>query len=176
MLAARVAQRACVSHITAGLRRCDGAANHIRACTVAARLSHQVSNPDTRCASALPPPVRIYRLSHIRLLRAVLRVKIVQLTAGVGVLFPAAAVYFSGGSLTFAEGATVAAVMGGTMIAGSTLSWYCERIVGELSWLPAERALRVSTLTMWGERCDLDLPHQVLLAQGFAPTPAREYD
>ena len=57
-----------------------------------------------------------------------------------------------------------------------TLSWYCERIVGELSWLPAERALRVSTLTMWGERCDLDLPHQVLLAQGFAPTPAREYD
>ena len=44
------------------------------------------------------------------------------------------------------------------MALGVTVSWYCERFVQELSWRPSAEALRVSTLTMWGDRRDRDFP------------------
>ena len=114
-------------------------------------------------------PIRIYRLAQIRVLRALLRVKIVQLGLGVGVLLPALHVYASGGSLSLVEGGTLAAVVGGTLVAGGTISWYCERLVGEIAWLPASESLRISTLTMWGHRRDVEWRREHLIEQlGFA--------
>ena len=66
-----------------------------------------------------------------------------------------------------AEGAVVAAVSGGTIAAAGTMSWYCERIVGELTWRPVSRTLRVSTLTMFGDRRDVDLTAEELSSDGF---------
>ena len=114
-------------------------------------------------------PVRIYRLQGITLLRALLRVKILQLGGGVAVLLPTAQVISSGGLPTLAEGGVMAAIVGGTLVTGTTLSWYAQRIVGELAWLPERKALRVSTLTMWGERSDRELTADDLQRDGLAP-------
>ena len=117
-------------------------------------------------------PVKIYRLHGITLLRALLRVKVLQLGGGVAVVLPSAAIISNGGLPSFAEGALVAGVVGGTLVAGATLSWYAERIVGEIAWLPGSRELRVSTLTMWGERFDRHLSLDELRSDGLAvPAP-----
>lgn len=126
------------------------------------------------CTVTHDPPaaaLRLYRFSHIHLLRAALRVKVLQLGVGVGVLTPTASLMASGAGISLVEGATLAAIVGGTLAAGSTLSWYCERLVGELSWLPATQVLRVSTLTMWGHRKDRDFPASELLANGYTASP-----
>ena len=100
-----------------------------------------------------------------------LRVKVVQLGGGVAVLLPSASIISNGGLPSLAEGSMVAAVVGGTLVAGSTISWYAERIVGEMAWLPAQKALRVSTLTMWGERKDRDITADELLRDGLSSPP-----
>ena len=46
------------------------------------------------------------------------------------------------------------------------MSWYCERLIGELSWRC--NVLTVSTLTMWGERHDREYTADYLLSRGFA--------
>ena len=69
------------------------------------------------------PDNRLYKFSHIPLVRAVLRVKVLQLGVGVGVLLPTVSLVATGGSISLAEGATLAAIVGGTLAAGSTLSW-----------------------------------------------------
>jgi hypothetical protein len=96
---------------------------------------------------------------------------VLQLGGGVAVLLPTASVIANGGLPSLAEGGLLAAVVGGTLVAGGTLSWYVERVVGELAWLPRSRALRVSTLTMWGERHDRRLSLEELERDGFAPPP-----
>ena len=133
-----------------------------------------LASPRRALCAAAPPrdpaaPVRIYRLQQIALLRALLRVKVLQLGGGVAVLLPSATLISNGGLPSLAEGGLVAAIVGSTLIAGTTLSWYMERVVGELAWLPARKALRVSTLTMWGERHDRDLELNELLADGLSP-------
>ena len=154
----------------------------LRSLALRRSLSRQASRPlppllasprRALCAAAPPrdpaAPVRIYRLQQIALLRALLRVKVLQLGGGVAVLLPSATVISNGGLPSLAEGGLVAAIVGGTLIAGTTLSWYMERVVGELAWLPARKALRVSTLTMWGERHDRELELDELLADGLSP-------
>ena len=121
------------------------------------------STPDT--------PVRIYRLNQIKMLRAMLRVKVIQLGGGVAVLLPSASIISNGGLPSLAEGSMVAAVVGGTLVAGSTISWYAERIVGEINWLPKQKSLMISTLTMWGERRDRTLSLDELEADGLTPPP-----
>jgi hypothetical protein len=98
-------------------------------------------------------------------------VKVLQLGGGVAVLLPAASALSSGALPTAAEGGVLAAIVGGTVAVGSTLSWYCQRLVGELTWRPETRSLRISTLTMWGERKDDDISMQQLAEDGFAPAP-----
>ena len=64
-------------------------------------------------------------------------------------------------------------LVAGTVAVGASLSWYCERFVGELSWLPAQRAMRVSTLNVWGNRVDRDIPLAQLaevLSPSFVPS------
>lgn len=130
--------------------------------------------PDRRDAThrdathpAMCVPVRIYRFAHIRSLRALLRVKVLQLGAGVGVGFPVVTALSTGGLPTAAEGAAVAAIAGGTIAVGASLSWYCERLVGELNWLPKAQSLRISTLTMWGQRLDSDVSAEQLAQDGY---------
>lgn len=118
--------------------------------------------------------MNLYRFSHIRALRAALRVKVFHLAVPVAVGVPTMSVAAAGTLPSLAEGGMIAAVVGGTLVAGSTLSWYCERLVGELKWIPDgdEPTLRVSTLTMWGHRHDRDLPLSQLLSDGFITQPA----
>lgn len=130
------------------------------------------------CAAAPPPPsdpsapVRLYRFAHVRVLRALLRLKVLQLGVGVGVLYPAATLLARGDALTLFDGGVLAAVVGGTVVVGGTMSWYCERLVGEASWLPSERALRISTLSMWGARIDtVHGPDELARSGFFAPRP-----
>ena len=134
-----------------------------------------------RLSTASQPPLppshgqsedpRLYRFAHIRFLRALLRVKIFQLGTGLGVLLPTGAVLQGGAMPTLLEGGVVAAVVGGTIATGATLGWYCERLVGEVSWHPTSRILRLSTLTLLGERRDADFSLEQLLMDGFAPAP-----
>ena len=84
-------------------------------------------------------------------------VQVLQLGAGVGVLVPVASVLGSGVALSGSELGLLGGVVAGTVACGASMSWYCERFVGELSWQPAARALRVSTLSVWGSRTDRDI-------------------
>jgi hypothetical protein len=99
---------------------------------------------------------------------------VAQLGLGVGVVLPLYEVVQAGGpaALSLADGAMLGGIVGGTIIAGSTLSWYCERLAGEISWRPADASLRVSTLTMWGHRRDVDYSAAQLARLGFAALPA----
>mmetsp|Transcript_25474 Transcript_25474/g.38398 ORF Transcript_25474/g.38398 Transcript_25474/m.38398 type:complete len:124 (+) Transcript_25474:3-374(+) len=47
-----------------------------------------------------------------------------------------------------------------------SLSWYCRRLAGEISW--KEGTLRVSTLTMWGHRHDEYITEKRLSELGFS--------
>lgn len=116
-------------------------------------------------------PIRLYRFAHITALRALLRVKVVQLVGGVGIFIPVATLLQSGVMPTLADVSVVAATVVGTVAVAGSMSWYCERIVGELSWRPKNSALRVSTLTMWGHRRDVDFKVDELLADGFLQVP-----
>ena len=100
-----------------------------------------------------------------------LRVKIVQLVGGVGVFIPVATLLQGGVIPTLTDVSVVTATMVGTIGVAGSMSWYCERIVGELSWRPENSALRVSTLTMWGDRRDVDFKVDELLADGFLEVP-----
>ena len=74
---------------------------------------------------------------------------------------------------TAGQAAVLGGVVVGTITAGGSMSWYCQRLVGELSWRPAERVLRVSTLNVWGNREDRDVPVAQLaplLAPSFVPS------
>lgn len=148
-----------------------GSGRHARAASVAASsISPRDADPSaapTTDASDDQSSIRLYRFMYIKPLRAFLRVKAVQLVAGVGVALPVLSVFSSGAVPTLAEGATVAAVTGGTLVAAGTLSWYMERIVGELAWRPRTRSLVVSTLTMWGDRRDELITAEELAADGF---------
>ena len=64
----------------------------------------------------------------------------------------------SGAALSGSELGVMGGILAGTVACGASMSWYCERFVGELSWRPAARALRVSTLNVWGNRKDRDIP------------------
>jgi hypothetical protein len=119
---------------------------------------------------------RLYRFAHVKALSVLLRLKGLHLTAGVAVLLPAYSVVTSGGlgSLGVAEIATLLAVVTGTIGAGTTISWYCERIVGELSYRrktsSGPASLRISTLTMWGGRVDRDFKvAELVTREGFTP-------
>ena len=99
--------------------------------------------------------------------------QVLQLGAGVGVLFPVASVLGSGAALSGSELGVMGGILAGTVACGASMSWYCERFVGELSWRPAARALRVSTLNVWGNRKDRDIPVAQLaslLAPSFVPS------
>ena len=125
------------------------------------------------CAHTNGARVRLTTRSSGSSARAWPRVQVLQLGAGVGVLFPVASVLGSGAALSGSELGVMGGILAGTVACGASMSWYCERFVGELSWRPAARALRVSTLNVWGNRKDRDIPVAQLaslLAPSFVPS------
>ena len=158
----------CTAHASMRSSAACVRAPHRLLCTMQSKVSSAESAAASRGDSSdADAPVRLYRFGYILPLRALLRVKVVQLALGVGVVLPVLSVLASGTLPTLAEGAVVAAVSGGTIAAAGTMSWYCERIVGELTWRPVSRTLRVSTLTMFGDRRDVDLTAEELSSDGF---------
>lgn len=140
-----------------------------RFCTTSPTTS--AADPEPAASATAKDSTRLYRFAHVKALSALLRLKGLHLTAGVAVLLPAYSVVTSGGmgALGLAEVATLAAVVTGSVGAGGALSWYCERIVGEMSYQERAGLLRVSTLTMWGNRVDRDFDCDSLLRdEGFA--------
>lgn len=88
-------------------------------------------------------------------MRMVLRLKVLHLGVGLGVVFPASVVLLgSQGSASATELGLLASLAGGAIMAGASMSWYCERIAQQISWRAAEQVLEVSTLTMYGARRD----------------------
>ena len=98
--------------------------------------------------------VVLYRFAWIKSLRLLLRAKLLQLTAGVGICVPALQIYSAGGTLGLYDYGVIAAFSGGTIAVGSTLSWYARRFAGEIAFLPKSDQIEVSTLTMAGHRLD----------------------
>lgn len=164
-------QRHALLPTQASLRRLCSAGTKAAAPLTSA--PNQASKPPPPLPPLTQPPEPIYHFAYIRHLRMLLRFKVLQLGMGVSLVLPAMTVYESGGALTGSQVGLLAAVVGGTVAAGGSLSWYCQRLVGELSWRPDARALRVSTLNVWGHRENRDVPLALLpglLAPSFEPS------
>eukprot|EP00966_Prymnesium_polylepis_P225628 5219404-Prymnesium_polylepis.2 len=97
--------------------------------------------------------------------------QVLQIGVGFGVLLPAGSIVATSGQLTGTEVAFLAGLTGGALGLTRSLSWFCERLIGEISWRPAQRALRISTLTMWGNRRDRDYAEKDLMQLGFRDGP-----
>ncbi|XP_013883965.1 transmembrane protein 186 [Austrofundulus limnaeus] len=99
----------------------------------------------------------IYTLPHIKLLRALSRLKLLQ-TAITGVLLPPVYVmYFQGYVTFFLLGYTTGlALLAGVML--YTASHFVRRVVGMMYLDPSQSTLKVSHLTFWGKRRDFQLP------------------
>ncbi|XP_031720533.1 transmembrane protein 186 [Anarrhichthys ocellatus] len=99
----------------------------------------------------------IYTLPHIKLLRAVSRLKLLQ-TAITGVILPPVYILYLQGDvpLSLVSYATGLALFAAVML--YTASHFFRRIVGMMYLDPSQTTLKVSHLTFWGRRHDLYLP------------------
>src|SRR6056297_951008 len=100
-----------------------------------------------------PPPTLIYRFAWVKSLRMLMRMKVLQIGGGLGVVLPATQLLGPSGAHGAAELGALAGLSCGIVAFASTCSWYCERLVQELRVVDGHR-LRISTLTMWGHRKD----------------------
>ena len=110
-------------------------------------------------APRVNPNPAIYRFAWVKPLRMLLRMKILQLGGGLGVVVPAAQLLGPTGGLgqsTYELG-VLAGLSCGAVAVATTCSWYCERLVQELRLVGGGK-IRVSTLNMWGSRKDADFP------------------
>ncbi|XP_069570654.1 transmembrane protein 186 isoform X1 [Brachyistius frenatus] len=99
----------------------------------------------------------IYTLPHIKLLRAVSRLKLLQTAITVIILPPVYVLYFQEAAPLFLVSYTtgIALFAGGMLYAASHLF---RRIVGMMYLDPSQTTLKVSHLTFWGKRQDVYLP------------------
>lgn len=99
----------------------------------------------------------IYRLPHIKFLRAVSRLKLLQ-TGITGVILPPVYYfYFMGEAPLFLVGySTGIALFAGVML--YTASHFFRRVVGMMYLDAAQTTLKVSHLTFWGKRSDIFFP------------------
>ncbi|XP_041641817.1 transmembrane protein 186 [Cheilinus undulatus] len=99
----------------------------------------------------------IYTLPHIKLLRAVSRLKLLQTAFTLVILPPVLALYLHGDvSLFLVSYTTGIALFAGVML--YTASHFFRRIVGMMYLDPSQSTLKVSHLTFWGKRNDIFLP------------------
>lgn len=99
----------------------------------------------------------IYTLPHIRLLRAISRLKLLQTAITLVVLPPVYILYSQGDCSLFLVGySTGIALFAGVML--YTASHFIRRVVGMMYLDPTQTTLKVSHLTFWGKRHDFHLP------------------
>lgn len=99
----------------------------------------------------------IYRLPHIKLLRAVSRLKLFQTSVTVIILPPVYFFYLQGVVSFFLVGySTGIALFAGLML--YAVSHFFRRVVGMMYLDPTQTTLKVSHLTFWGKRHDFLLP------------------
>jgi len=80
-----------------------------------------------------------------------LRMKVLQIGGGLGVVIPATQLFSVTAIDNTFELGVVAGLSVGAVAVASTCSWYCERLVQELRLEGGGKRLRVSTLTMVSE-------------------------
>lgn len=99
----------------------------------------------------------IYTLPHIKLLRAVSRLKLLQTAITVVILPPVFFFYLQGDIPFFLVSYTTGiALFAGVML--YTASHFFRRVVGMMYLDPSWTTLKVSHLTFWGRRNDIYLP------------------
>lgn len=99
----------------------------------------------------------IYSLPHIKLIRAVSRLKLLQTTITAVILPPVVGLYLHGDVPFFLVSySTGIAVFAGVML--YTASHFFRRVVGMMYLDPLQTTLKVSHLTFWGKRNDIFLP------------------
>ncbi|XP_044047665.1 transmembrane protein 186 [Siniperca chuatsi] len=99
----------------------------------------------------------IYTLPHIKFLRAVSRLKLLQ-TAITTVILPPVFILYLLGDVSFflVSYTTGIALFAGVML--YTASHFFRRVVGMMYLDPSQTTLKVSHLTFWGRRHDIYLP------------------
>ncbi|XP_074485286.1 transmembrane protein 186 [Sebastes fasciatus] len=99
----------------------------------------------------------IYTLPHIKLLRAVSRLKLLQTAITVVILPPVYYLYLHGDVSFFLVSYTTGiALFAGVML--YTASHFFRRVVGMMYLDPSQTTLKVSQLTFWGRRHDIYMP------------------
>ncbi|KAM9769725.1 transmembrane protein 186 [Menidia menidia] len=99
----------------------------------------------------------IYTLPHIKLLRAVSRLKLVQTAITLVLLPPVYVLYLKGNaSLLLLSYSTGIALFAGAMLYSA--SYFFRRVVGMMYLDPSQTTLKVSHLTFWGKRKDIYIP------------------
>lgn len=99
----------------------------------------------------------IYTMPHIRLLRAVSRLKLLQTAITVVILPPVFVLYLQGSAPFFLVGYTTGiALFAGAMLYSA--SHFFRKVVGMMYLDPSQTTLKVSHLTFWGRRHDIYLP------------------
>ncbi|XP_045904016.1 transmembrane protein 186 [Micropterus dolomieu] len=107
----------------------------------------------------------IYTLPHIKLLRAVSRLKLFQTTITTVLLPPVFILYLLGDVPFFLVSYTTGiALFAGVML--YTASHVFRRVVGMMYLDPSQTTLKVSHLTFWGRRNDIYLPVSDVLTIG----------
>uniref|UniRef100_A0A3Q2QM72 Transmembrane protein 186 n=1 Tax=Fundulus heteroclitus TaxID=8078 RepID=A0A3Q2QM72_FUNHE len=98
----------------------------------------------------------IYTLPHIKLLRAISRLKLLQTAITMVILPPVYILYFQGSVSSFLVGySTGIALFAGVMLYAA--SHLFRRVVGMMYLDPSRTTLKVSHLSFWGKRQDVYL-------------------
>ncbi|XP_036070848.1 transmembrane protein 186 isoform X2 [Oryzias melastigma] len=115
----------------------------------------------------------IYTLPHIKLLRAVSRLKLIQTAITAVILPPVYVLYFQGAASFFLVSySTGIAVFAGVML--YTFSHFFRRVVGMMYLDPSQTMLKVSHLTFWGKRHDMYIPVSDVMTIGDTGDSASE--
>ncbi|TMS23142.1 Transmembrane protein 186 [Larimichthys crocea] len=115
----------------------------------------------------------IYTLPHIKLLRAVSRLKLLQ-TAITVVIMPPVFYFYLQGDVPFflVSYVTGIALFAGVML--YTASHFFRRVVGIMYLDTSQTTLKVSHLTFWGRRCDIYLPVSDVMTIGDTGDSVKE--
>uniref|UniRef100_A0A3P9IC49 Transmembrane protein 186 n=1 Tax=Oryzias latipes TaxID=8090 RepID=A0A3P9IC49_ORYLA len=123
--------------------------------------------------SPTPKYSLIYTLPHIKFLRAVSRLKLLQTAITAVILPPVYVLYFQGAASFFLVSySTGIAAFAGVML--YTLSHFFRRVVGMMYLDPSQTVLKVSHLTFWGKRRDMYIPVSDVMTIGDTGDSANE--
>lgn len=107
----------------------------------------------------------IYSQPHMKLLRAVSRLKLLQTSITVLLLPPVFLLHLQGSVSVFLLGySTAIALFAGAML--YTISHFLRRVVGAMYLDSSQSTLKVSHLTFWGHRHDIHLPVEDVMTIG----------